>query len=138
MASFLRDSSSRLRGGRGRERRSEDPTSSLQEELQPALQEQESAAANPETSTDPKLPGEEETEAERGETEGAEEARGGESEGEEGQGVKRKREGEQKEEEAGQGSEKKKMDEESMASMLADFVACPPDDEDGASGSNRS
>uniref|UniRef100_A0A3Q3E5A5 Proline-, glutamic acid- and leucine-rich protein 1 n=1 Tax=Labrus bergylta TaxID=56723 RepID=A0A3Q3E5A5_9LABR len=30
------------------------------------------------------------------------------------------------------------MDEESMASMLADFVACPPDDEDGASGSNRS
>ncbi|XP_065806306.1 proline-, glutamic acid- and leucine-rich protein 1 isoform X1 [Labrus bergylta] len=116
---------------------SEDPTSSLQEELQPALQEQESAAANPETSTDPKLPGEE-TEAEKGETEGAEEARGGESEGEEGKGVKRKREGEQKEEEAGQGSEKKKMDEESMASMLADFVACPPDDEDGASGSNRS
>lgn len=30
------------------------------------------------------------------------------------------------------------VDEESMASMLADFVACPPDDEDGASGSNQS
>ena len=30
------------------------------------------------------------------------------------------------------------MDDDSMASMLADFVACPPDDEDGASGSNRS
>lgn len=30
------------------------------------------------------------------------------------------------------------MDEDAMASMLADFVACPPDDEDGATGSNRS
>uniref|UniRef100_A0A667XQU4 Proline, glutamate and leucine rich protein 1 n=1 Tax=Myripristis murdjan TaxID=586833 RepID=A0A667XQU4_9TELE len=30
------------------------------------------------------------------------------------------------------------MDDEAMASMLADFIACPPDDEDGASGSNRS
>lgn len=30
------------------------------------------------------------------------------------------------------------MDEDAMASMLADFVACPPDDEDGASGSNQS
>lgn len=30
------------------------------------------------------------------------------------------------------------LDEDAMASMLADFVACPPDDEDGASGSNQS
>lgn len=30
------------------------------------------------------------------------------------------------------------MDDEAMASMLADFVACPPDDEDGASGSKAS
>lgn len=30
------------------------------------------------------------------------------------------------------------LDDEAMASMLADFVACPPDDEDGASGSNCS
>lgn len=30
------------------------------------------------------------------------------------------------------------MDEDAMASMLADFVACPPDEEDGASGSNQS
>lgn len=27
------------------------------------------------------------------------------------------------------------LDDEAMASMLADFVACPPDDEDHASGS---
>lgn len=30
------------------------------------------------------------------------------------------------------------LDEDAMASMLADFVACPPDDEDGASGLNQS
>ncbi|XP_034532896.1 proline-, glutamic acid- and leucine-rich protein 1 isoform X2 [Notolabrus celidotus] len=118
---------------------SEDQTSSLQEEQPPTLQE-ESVAPNPETSTAPKE--ERETEAEGGEKEETavlqETERGGESDGEEGKGVKRKREEEQKEEEAGQSTEKKKLDEESMASMLADFKACPPDDEDGASGSNHS
>lgn len=29
-------------------------------------------------------------------------------------------------------------DEDTMASMLADFVACPPDDDDGPSASNQS
>uniref|UniRef100_A0A669DES8 Proline-, glutamic acid- and leucine-rich protein 1 n=1 Tax=Oreochromis niloticus TaxID=8128 RepID=A0A669DES8_ORENI len=58
--------------------------------------------------------------------------------GEEGKGVKRKREEGHGKEEVGQSPEKKKMDDEAMASMLADFVACPPDDEDGASGSKAS
>uniref|UniRef100_A0A3P8Q2I3 PELP1 middle domain-containing protein n=1 Tax=Astatotilapia calliptera TaxID=8154 RepID=A0A3P8Q2I3_ASTCA len=63
---------------------------------------------------------------------------GQESNGEEGKGVKRKREEGHGKEEVGQSPEKKKMDDEAMASMLADFVACPPDDEDGASGSKAS
>ncbi|KAI1898875.1 hypothetical protein AGOR_G00076910 [Albula goreensis] len=46
-------------------------------------------------------------------------------------GTKRKRE-EQEEEMVEQNVEKKKMDEEAMASMLADFVDCPPDEEDNA------
>ncbi|KAM4611916.1 uncharacterized protein pelp1 isoform 2-T2 [Polymixia lowei] len=62
---------------------------------------------------------------------------GGEGDDEDGKGVKRKREEQQEEEEAGQSPEKKKLDDEAMASMLADFIACPPDDEDGVSGSNH-
>lgn len=54
-------------------------------------------------------------------------------EGEEGKGVKRKRE-----EEPEQSTEKKKCEDDAMASMLADFVPCPPDDEEVASGSNQS
>ncbi|KAK7910306.1 hypothetical protein WMY93_014990 [Mugilogobius chulae] len=49
---------------------------------------------------------------------------------EEGKGVKRKRE-----EDTAQSAEKKKCEEDSMASMLADFVECPPDEEEAASGS---
>ncbi|XP_046872904.1 LOW QUALITY PROTEIN: proline-, glutamic acid- and leucine-rich protein 1 [Hypomesus transpacificus] len=65
---------------------------------------------------------------------GAEEDEEREADGEDGKGVKRKRE----QQEEG-GTEKKKLDEEVMASMLADFVACPPDDEDnGASASKQS
>uniref|UniRef100_A0A4W5RM09 Proline-, glutamic acid- and leucine-rich protein 1 n=1 Tax=Hucho hucho TaxID=62062 RepID=A0A4W5RM09_9TELE len=57
-------------------------------------------------------------------------------EGEDGRGMKRKREGE--EEGTGQGTEKIKLDEEAMASMLADFVACPPDNEENVpSAANR-
>nr|XP_020450572.1 proline-, glutamic acid- and leucine-rich protein 1 [Monopterus albus] len=63
---------------------------------------------------------------------------GRESDGDEGKGVKRKREEAPIEEKAGQSTEKKKLDDEAMATMLADFVACPPDDEDGASGLNHS
>ncbi|XP_038586087.1 proline-, glutamic acid- and leucine-rich protein 1 isoform X2 [Micropterus salmoides] len=103
----------------------------------------DSAAADCETSTVPDTKEQEETDADKSEnikpeqqeTEGQE---GGESDGEEGKGVKRKREETHREEEVGQSTEKKKLDEEAMASMLADFVACPPDDEDGASSSNRS
>ncbi|XP_051285548.1 proline-, glutamic acid- and leucine-rich protein 1 [Dicentrarchus labrax] len=113
-----------------------------QEEQLAAVQEGEIAVADPETCTGQNTKQQEETDAEKGEkiqpkqqqTEG-----GGESDGEEGKGVKRKREEvqRQEEEEAGQSTEKKKLDDDAMASMLADFVACPPDDEDGASGSNR-
>ncbi|CAL1590763.1 unnamed protein product [Knipowitschia caucasica] len=52
-----------------------------------------------------------------------------ENEDEEGKGVKRKRE-----EDPAQSTEKKRC-EEDMASMLADFVACPPDEEEGPSAS---
>ncbi|XP_035495210.2 proline-, glutamic acid- and leucine-rich protein 1 [Scophthalmus maximus] len=111
-------------------------------EEQPAAREGDSAAAEPETSAALNTREKEETdekrdmtETEQQETEGG---GGGESDGEEGKGVKRKRDEVHREEEAGQGTEKKKLDDEAMASMLADFVACPPDDEDGASGSNRS
>ncbi|CAN9509765.1 unnamed protein product [Ophioblennius macclurei] len=72
---------------------------------------------------------------------GAEGTAGGESDGQEGKGMKRKREevpAEDEGEEAGQSTENKQVDDEAMASMLADFVACPPDDEEGASGSSHS
>ncbi|XP_029932779.1 proline-, glutamic acid- and leucine-rich protein 1 [Myripristis murdjan] len=115
-----------------------------QQEEQPAAKpDGDSAPAHPETSAaaSEKESEEEEKDGEKIEQEGAEEqGTPGEGEGdaEDGKGVKRKREEDQKEEEAGQSTEKKKMDDEAMASMLADFIACPPDDEDGASGSNRS
>ncbi|XP_072543825.1 proline-, glutamic acid- and leucine-rich protein 1 isoform X2 [Salminus brasiliensis] len=60
-----------------------------------------------------------------------------EVEDKEARGTKRKiedREGEGSE----QGSEKKKIDDEAMASMLADFVDCPPDDEDHGASQSRS
>ncbi|KAE8278795.1 Proline-, glutamic acid- and leucine-rich protein 1 [Larimichthys crocea] len=100
-------------------------------------------AADPETLTDQKTKEEEETDAEqrdkiKAEQQETEEGQGRVSDEEEGKGVKRKREEVHREEEAGQSTEKKKLDDDTMASMLADFVACPPDDEDGASGSNHS
>ncbi|XP_066537831.1 proline-, glutamic acid- and leucine-rich protein 1 [Hoplias malabaricus] len=56
---------------------------------------------------------------------------------EEARGTKRKMEDCEGGEASEQGSEKKKLDDEAMASMLADFVDCPPDDEDhGASQSH--
>ncbi|KAK5848667.1 hypothetical protein PBY51_006261 [Eleginops maclovinus] len=115
-----------------------DSLPSNRQEEQPE-EERDSAPAEPATSTGPNTKQPEETDAEKRDRVQAEqsEAGGGESD-EEGKGVKRKREETNREEEAGRGTEKKKMDDESMASMLADFVACPPDDEDGASGSNRS
>uniref|UniRef100_A0A3Q2PJM5 Proline, glutamate and leucine rich protein 1 n=1 Tax=Fundulus heteroclitus TaxID=8078 RepID=A0A3Q2PJM5_FUNHE len=94
----------------------------------------------------------EQTEADQGDLKEAEratpEGRGeGEEEGgkeqekesniEEDKGMKRKREDENIEDEEGPSPEKKKEDE-MMVSMLADFVAVPPDDEEVASGSNRS
>ncbi|XP_059210537.1 proline-, glutamic acid- and leucine-rich protein 1 [Centropristis striata] len=122
---------------------SDSQPSSHQEETLAAAEERDAVAAEPETSASPNTKEQEETDtdkreqvkAEQQETEGV---GGRESDGEEGKGVKRKREEARNEEEAGQCTEKKKLDDEAMASMLADFVACPPDDEDGASGSNRS
>ncbi|KAL0969994.1 hypothetical protein UPYG_G00235700 [Umbra pygmaea] len=68
-----------------------------------------------------------------GEKGGKEGEKGEGEEEEDGKGMKRKRDGE----EEGQGTEKKKLDEEAVASMLAAFVACPPDDEEnGPSASN--
>ncbi|XP_036968318.1 proline-, glutamic acid- and leucine-rich protein 1 [Acanthopagrus latus] len=123
---------------------SDDQPSSQQEEQLAAVQEGDVAAADSETSRDANMKEQEETDPEtREQVQAEQDAEGGggggrESDGEEGKGVKRKREEAHREEEAGQSTEKKKMDEDAMASMLADFVACPPDDEDGATGSNRS
>ncbi|KAK5876170.1 hypothetical protein CesoFtcFv8_027167 [Champsocephalus esox] len=111
-----------------------DSLPSNQQEVQPEG-ERDPAAAEPATSTGPKTKQQQQQQQQEEEAEQTEAGRG-ESEGEEGKGVKRKREETHREEEPG--SEKKKMDDDSMASMLADFVACPPDDEDGASGSNCS
>ncbi|KAJ8282020.1 hypothetical protein COCON_G00045390 [Conger conger] len=52
-------------------------------------------------------------------------------------GMKRKRE-EREVEGAELSVEKKKLDEEAMASMLADFVDCPPDEEDNAHSTTHS
>ncbi|KAJ8338257.1 hypothetical protein SKAU_G00372230 [Synaphobranchus kaupii] len=52
-------------------------------------------------------------------------------------GMKRKRE-EREVEGAEHSVEKKKLDEEAMASMLADFVDCPPDEEDNAHSTTHS
>ncbi|XP_073331405.1 proline-, glutamic acid- and leucine-rich protein 1 [Pagrus major] len=121
---------------------SDDQPSSQQEEQLVAVKEGDIAAADSETSRDVNTKDQEETDPETREKIKAEqETEGGggrDSDGEEGKGVKRKREEVHREEEAGQSTEKKKLDDDAMASMLADFVACPPDDEDGATGSNRS
>ncbi|XP_029944237.1 proline-, glutamic acid- and leucine-rich protein 1 [Salarias fasciatus] len=93
-------------------------------------QEEPPAAPPPPSSSSSSCAAEQLTQAEK-EEEGEEEEEepageggdGGESDGQEGKGLKRKRE---------------EVDDEAMASMLADFVACPPDDEEGASGSGRS
>ncbi|KAI4892365.1 hypothetical protein NFI96_023300 [Prochilodus magdalenae] len=62
---------------------------------------------------------------------------GQQEEEDEARGTKRKIEDREEGEGSEQGSEKKKLDDEAMASMLADFVDCPPDDEDhGASQSH--
>ncbi|XP_059365307.1 proline-, glutamic acid- and leucine-rich protein 1-like [Carassius carassius] len=52
-------------------------------------------------------------------------------------GTKRKMEDREEGESSEQGTEKKKMDE-AMASMLADFVDCPPDDDDHGASQSQS
>ncbi|KAA0723199.1 Proline-, glutamic acid- and leucine-rich protein 1 [Triplophysa tibetana] len=53
-------------------------------------------------------------------------------------GTKRKMEDREEGDSTEQGTEKKKMDDEAMASMLADFVDCPPDDEDHGASQSQS
>lgn len=123
---------------------SDNQPSSCQEEQLTAVQEGDEAVSDPKISADQnaKEP-EEETDAEKKDKIKAEqlETEGGasrESDEDEGKGVKRKREEAHREDEARHSNGKKKLDDDAMASMLADFVACPPDDEDGASRSNCS
>ncbi|XP_061525513.1 proline-, glutamic acid- and leucine-rich protein 1 [Phycodurus eques] len=60
-----------------------------------------------------------------------------ESEGDKGKGVKRKRDDTHEDPEAGPSTDGKKAHDDAIASMLADFVACPPDDDEvTTSGSN--
>ncbi|XP_034020197.1 proline-, glutamic acid- and leucine-rich protein 1 isoform X2 [Thalassophryne amazonica] len=118
------------------------PPSHQEEQQQEAPQGADSTAAEPEPATDQNRNEQEEAKAEKREEMKVKqevEANGEDGEEDKGKGVKRKREEAQtEEEEAAQSPQKKKVDDEAMASMLADFVACPPDDEDGTSGSNRS
>lgn len=88
---------------------SDNQPSSHQEEQRAAIQEGDSASVDPESSAG--LNTEEETDAEkRDKTEAEEqETQGAESDGEEGKGVKRKREEVHREDEVGQTSEKKKV-----------------------------
>ncbi|KAJ8254840.1 hypothetical protein GJAV_G00197920 [Gymnothorax javanicus] len=74
----------------------------------------------------------------KGEEGGACEVKEGEEEeGEDVRGMKRKRD-EREVEDVEKNIEKKKLDEEAMASMLADFVDCPPDEEDPSHSSAQS
>ncbi|XP_068611803.1 proline-, glutamic acid- and leucine-rich protein 1 [Brachionichthys hirsutus] len=111
---------------------SNDLPSGDQEEEPAAGQEGSTLPADPETSTRQSPESLQEIDAEEGDERKTEQ----QGDEEEGKGVKRKREA-FVEEGAGQSTEKKKMDDDAMASMLADFVACPPDEEDGASGSDH-
>ncbi|KAM9836939.1 proline-, glutamic acid- and leucine-rich protein 1 isoform 2-T2 [Aulostomus maculatus] len=121
---------------------SDSQPSSLQEPPLAAVQEGDSVIADPETPSVRNAGEQEGMDSEKEDKDEADqqlaEEGEGEDEGEEGKGTKRKREEPLREEDVGQGTQKKKLDDEAMASMLADFVACPPDDEDGASGSTRS
>ncbi|XP_030579190.1 proline-, glutamic acid- and leucine-rich protein 1 [Archocentrus centrarchus] len=121
---------------------SHDQLPSHQEEQLEAAEAGDLETGDPENSAEPNVTERQDADTEQSSEKEAEqqEAEGGgvESSEEEGKGVKRKREEGQGKEEAEQSPEKKKMHDEAMASMLADFVACPPDDEDGASGSNAS
>uniref|UniRef100_A0A096LPN8 Proline, glutamate and leucine rich protein 1 n=1 Tax=Poecilia formosa TaxID=48698 RepID=A0A096LPN8_POEFO len=95
----------------------------LQEEEEPVVvQEEEAAAGADQTDTQQGY----ETQAEWTKPEGEKEE---ESNSEEEKRMKRKREEDDIEDEGGPSPEKKKQDDEAMASMLADFIACPPDDE---------
>ncbi|XP_030635831.1 proline-, glutamic acid- and leucine-rich protein 1 [Chanos chanos] len=67
-----------------------------------------------------------------------EEVRDENGEGEDGRGTKRKMEDRGEEETEQQSSEKKKLDDEAMASMLADFVDCPPDEEEHGTSQSHS
>ncbi|KAM3590795.1 uncharacterized protein V6R79_016797 [Siganus canaliculatus] len=116
-------------------------SSHLDEQLT-VVQERE-AAVHPESLTDQVTKGPGEAQAERRENiqtelQETEDTCGQESNEDEGKGLKRKREDAHRDEEVQHNNEKKRLDDDSMASMLADFVACPPDDEDGASGSSQS
>ncbi|XP_061565651.1 proline-, glutamic acid- and leucine-rich protein 1 isoform X2 [Cololabis saira] len=77
-----------------------------------------------------------ERDANKAEQSKTEEGQGGENDGEERKGIKRKRGDGPRDQEAEKSTEKKKPDD--MVSMLADFVASPPDEEDVASGLDRS
>ncbi|XP_077356274.1 proline-, glutamic acid- and leucine-rich protein 1 isoform X2 [Festucalex cinctus] len=113
---------------------------------QPPVLQNELLAAPPEGSSPPPaepaaLSGSEERPQEEEkdkDTQSAEMERGvEESEGDQGKGVKRKRDDVHDDEEAGPSTGKTKMHDDAIAAMLADFVPCPPDDDEvAASGSN--
>ncbi|XP_013884895.1 proline-, glutamic acid- and leucine-rich protein 1 [Austrofundulus limnaeus] len=124
--------------------------SSHQEEEPAAAEGEDTAAGAEDTSAGEKVEEQEQTDVDQGNITEAEQVTeeetvaeerkedGEESDGKEEKGLKRKREDDNTVDEDGQNTEKKMMEEEAMASMLADFNPCPPDDEDDGSGLNRS
>ncbi|KAM9718066.1 proline-, glutamic acid- and leucine-rich protein 1 [Menidia menidia] len=122
------------------------PSKNQEEEM--VAQVCDSGDADLESSSGQNIKGQEQTGADQGEIKEAEQStreekcaaqveQEGRSVGVDGKGTKRKREDGYTEEDE-QSTEKIKPDDDAMASMLADFVACPPDDEDIATGSNSS
>ncbi|XP_026122875.1 proline-, glutamic acid- and leucine-rich protein 1 isoform X1 [Carassius auratus] len=114
----------------GQELTVEDEVQKQEPELKP--EDTTNVQSAPSTSEQEVLQSAEETEEEEGEKESSEQGDDTEA-----RGTKRKMEDREEGESSEQGTEKKKIDE-AMASMLADFVDCPPDDDDRGASQSQS
>ncbi|KAI2662755.1 Proline-, glutamic acid- and leucine-rich protein 1 [Labeo rohita] len=114
----------------GQELTVEDEVQKQEPEIQPEDTTNQSAPSTSEQETLQSVAetAEEEVEKESGEQGDDSDARG----------TKRKMEDREEGESSEQGTEKKKKDDEAMASMLADFVDCPPDDDDHGASQSQS
>ncbi|XP_026072146.1 proline-, glutamic acid- and leucine-rich protein 1-like isoform X2 [Carassius auratus] len=117
-----------------------DRPSQQDQELTVEVQKQE-PELQPEDATNQSAPSTSEQEAQQSvavtEEEEVKKETGEQVEDSDAKGTKRKMEDREEGESSEQGTEKKKMDE-AMACMLADFVDCPPDDDDHGSSQSQS